>query len=157
MIQFNFKMGTLICVLGIFHFRFWLDGKWVDVVVDDFLPTIDGKLIFLKSKTKNEFWPALLEKAYAKINGSYQATSGGFPTRSMTDLCGGVAEQYRLQYRNPAEIFNIMWKAQNKSALMACGGINRNSYESATRQGLIEGEFSTLVIVIFESFKESSF
>lgn len=49
------------------HFRFWHNGKWIEVVIDDKLPTLQGKLIFMQQlPNHDEFWAALTEKAYAK-------------------------------------------------------------------------------------------
>ena len=47
---------------GIFHFRFWLYGEWVDVVVDDRLPYFsDGSLVFCSNKSQpDEYWGPLL-------------------------------------------------------------------------------------------------
>ena len=47
---------------GVFRFRFFRFGAWVEVCVDDRLPTRNGQLIYIKAKDKNEFWSPLLEK-----------------------------------------------------------------------------------------------
>ena len=71
---------------GIFHFRFWLYNKWTDVVIDDKLPvTQEKKLVYCRStESPNEFWAALLEKAYAKVALCYENLDGGCTTDSVS-------------------------------------------------------------------------
>lgn len=51
---------------GVFRFRLWWCGEWMEVLVDDRLPTVNNRLAFLQSTHTDQFWPGLLEKAYAK-------------------------------------------------------------------------------------------
>uniref|UniRef100_A0A3Q3W3T0 Calpain catalytic domain-containing protein n=1 Tax=Mola mola TaxID=94237 RepID=A0A3Q3W3T0_MOLML len=105
---------------GLFHFRFWRFGQWVDVVIDDKLPTVNGRLIFARAKYQNEFWPALLEKAYAKVCGSYTDMNAGSPAEALMDFTGGVHMHIKLS--DPGlDLWNLMARAGHSGSLMSCG------------------------------------
>ena len=102
------------------QFRF---GEWVEVVIDDKLPTINGNLIYLKAEDPNEFWSPLLEKAYAKFYGSYTALDGGDPRDASVDFTGGIPEIIKLsnQEIDKERLFKNMVKAYENKAFMSCG------------------------------------
>lgn len=82
---------------GFFHFCFWQYGHWTDVIIDDFLPCVNSKLCFSRCLSSTAFWVALLEKAFAKLHGSYEKLWAGQVSEALVDLTGSLAERWNLR------------------------------------------------------------
>ncbi len=68
---------------GCYALKFIVDGQRRTIVVDDYFPftyTKGGKEVFAFAKSKkgeNELWVQLIEKAWAKLCGSYETAEMG--------------------------------------------------------------------------------
>lgn len=93
------------------------DGRFKAIPVDASLPLHDDeggkrrargsfcstnviwprKQAFARPGAKNQLWPCLVEKAYAKLYGSFNATVGGQVSEALLDLTGCPTEKIMLQ------------------------------------------------------------
>lgn len=156
---------------GIFHFCFWRFGRWYDVVIDDMLPTRNNQLIYAHSKAPNEFWSALLEKAFAKLNGCYESLIGGTLIEAIVDITGGVPENISLlssvfaQSDARHDLFHQLKDAFEMKALIAvcikghsyednepleCGLVRGHMYAiSAIKRLCLDANYSGLMSLLF--------
>ncbi|XP_023700707.2 calpain-5-like [Paramormyrops kingsleyae] len=132
---------------GIFHFRFWIFGEWLDVVVDDRLPTVNGELIYCHSKSKREFWSALLEKAYAKLFLCYECLDGGLTGDALVDFTGCVTEYVDLVEGNYASdesmrsrLFETLSIVFDRNGIITCSvKASPTEMEHKMECGLVKG------------------
>jgi len=125
---------------GVFRFQFWQYGRWVEVCVDDRLPCHDGKVIYMHSDERNEFWSALLEKAYAKLVGCYESLSGGLTSEALTDFTGGLVQRFTLRDETRDDLVKRMMRAKALGSLSGCSiDATPDTMESRLDNGLIIG------------------
>ncbi len=84
------------------------------VMIDNFLPILEEeeRLAFTCSSNEGELWPSLLEKACAKVHGSYYALEGGSVDDALVDLTGGVSVKTDLSRPEAREMIESgqMWR-----------------------------------------------
>ncbi|RNE99993.1 calpain-like cysteine peptidase, partial [Trypanosoma conorhini] len=75
--------------VGAYRVNFNKNGLWRSVVVDNYLPISGGKPKYAKSsRDLAELWPSILQKAFAKMHGSYALICSGDPLHALQDLTG---------------------------------------------------------------------
>nr|XP_020480173.1 calpain-1 catalytic subunit-like [Monopterus albus] len=87
---------------GIFHFKFWQYGEWVEVVVDDRLPVRQGRLLF---------W--------------------GNTEEALEDFTGGIAYSKDVSSHTPQDLWRRLKGALSRGGLLSCCIFATNDLEKS--------------------------
>jgi len=97
---------------GVFTCRFYVNGAWREIVTDTRVPAVSDSegeacAIYGRSLEPSECWVSFLEKAYAKLRGSYQALDGGSIIDALVELTGGSGEDVDLATHAKAALAEV--------------------------------------------------
>ena len=73
---------------GVYRLRICNNGEWQEITIDDLFPCQPFGDPLFASSVRNELWVMLLEKAYAKLHGSYYSLKQGKIGDVLRDLTG---------------------------------------------------------------------
>jgi hypothetical protein len=88
---------------GVYTCRFYVDGEWVEVVTDTMLPCLknnrtgDIQPMYGRSNLLNEMWVPMIEKAFAKAVGNFEAITTLKVQKALLHLTGGSVQQSNLR------------------------------------------------------------
>ena len=109
---------------GFYEICLFDNGKWVKVLIDDYFPFKKGTNIFYFTQPVNNcLYTCFLEKAYAKIKGSYADINGSNFCQAFEVLTGFRAEEFNIKdtkNNNNLQDYEIFYQKINEGNLFAC-------------------------------------
>lgn len=135
--------------------RFYEESGWggdykpVYIEVDSYLPTVAGNRNdpAYAGEPSGKMWPAIMEKAYAKWKGSYQAMgNGGYGAQSMAEITGARSSEKNPKSMKEEEVIPYFEKAKKDGmAIYAAVENNRQSDAQMPFRGSGDGPFSATI------------
>jgi hypothetical protein len=110
MIERIFAAHDTVC--GVYGVVFYKSGGWEWVIVDDYVAVKKERsgAMYPQYVTPKgtEVWPAVLEKAYAKVHYNWDMIDGGFSREAVVDITGGVDKVIDLYRHDKSMTFQQM-------------------------------------------------
>lgn len=104
--------------VGIVGVRLFKDGAWTYEIIDDHLPCCNGVMACGLTSSKREVWLALLEKANAKIHGSYEAVQRSTELETLEDITSGAVR--KLERREMSTGTGLMHHLEHRQRRLGC-------------------------------------
>eukprot|EP00760_Papus_ankaliazontas_P036121 PhM_4_TR8205/c0_g1_i1/m.2769/K08582/CAPN15; calpain-15 len=90
--------------IGAYRVQLNKHGWWQSITMDSYLPVnANGPCFAMNVQERGELWVSLIEKAYAKLHGSYASIVGGDALDAMQDLTGAPSIRLEKEWLQCAE------------------------------------------------------
>ena len=129
---------------------FRINGIWKLVLVDDYFPCYGswGKNFSFSSTNGNELWVILLEKAWAKLNGSYAKAIGGEPHEIFQVITNAYSRKIRVKNTSENDLWEAFKEAMDNNFIMTAGTSGDVYNLNLEELGLAPGHAYTLLEAI---------
>ncbi|CAL8126336.1 unnamed protein product [Orchesella dallaii] len=148
--------STKINSAGVYIVRLFKDGNWTDVIVDDLLPCDSFyRLVFSRCRRK-QLWVPLIEKAMAKLHGSYESLQSGSMGDGLNYLTGFQSECIILKSETDHELlWGKLLSFYSSGFLMGTSITASNGSDDAyTAKGLVSNHvYSVLQILCSDGIR----
>ena len=115
-------------------------GMWDDIVVDDYIPCYNsGRPIFSRGSDES-VWMLILEKAFAKLYGSYKNLEGGSPSEAFRDLTGCPVSVFSLRdekvqdVKFKTELWKMLLNFQKTESLLTAVTETKGTWQRSKKQ-----------------------
>ncbi|CDW73607.1 calpain family cysteine protease containing protein [Stylonychia lemnae] len=104
---------------GLFAFNVFIKGAPTVVVVDSLIPIKTSKTpLFATIGTDQSYWGALIEKAWAKVNGNYEKIGSGYNNEGVEFLTNAPSKRISMTLLKADTLWNLVKDADNSNFVM---------------------------------------
>ena len=132
---------------GCYAINLFLMGEKVKIVVDDRIPCYDESIdpCFTRNKS-NEIWCLLLEKAFAKLHGSYDNIIAGHTDQALTCLTGAPSVYY--DHRTTPDVVDKLYEGEKKNYIMCASAAHKEGkMEDIGKNGIVSSHAYSVLSV----------
>ena len=120
---------------GIYAVYICINGEFQTIIVDDHFPyNIEKKLPAFSKAKENELWVLLAEKAWAKVNGSYENTIQGMTSEALRALSGAPCEFINHDAMEDESLWKTIIEADGRNYIICAsagkGNLSKEEYSS---------------------------
>eukprot|EP00051_Salpingoeca_urceolata_P026064 m.475737 g.475737 ORF g.475737 m.475737 type:complete len:816 (+) comp20398_c0_seq15:196-2643(+) len=135
---------------GVYDVLLYKDGEKRYVRLDDYVPCIPGAGVVYAQNLGSELWVLLVEKAFAKLAGNYDALRGGLCWEALMDLTGCPTKTVTLAACERDEIWHMMETADVCKNIMSGSVPGEDKWSNTAGQptgeiGLISGHAYSII------------